>query len=134
MRGLTTAASLWTVAAVGLAVGGGLYLAAVSATVLILIILAGIRPIERHFWKRRTQATISLVIERGAVSFADIEEVLREAGIELKQVVIRQGKIPEESCIDLQLEQSSENEGRTVLARLSDLAGVRAITRDDRRR
>ena len=41
VRGLTTAASLWSVAAVGLAAGGGLYLAAFSATVIILIILAG---------------------------------------------------------------------------------------------
>ena len=33
IRGLTTAASLWTVAAIGLAVGGGLYTGAVAATV-----------------------------------------------------------------------------------------------------
>jgi len=45
VRGLTTAASVWTVAAVGLAVGGGLYFAAISATVLILVILAGIKPL-----------------------------------------------------------------------------------------
>ena len=32
VRGLTTAASLWTVAAVGLAVGGGLYVAAATTT------------------------------------------------------------------------------------------------------
>jgi len=36
VRGLTTAASLWTVAAIGLAVGGGLYVEAVFATILIL--------------------------------------------------------------------------------------------------
>jgi putative Mg2+ transporter-C (MgtC) family protein len=36
VHGLTTAASLWTVAAVGLAVGSGLYVAAVTATVLVL--------------------------------------------------------------------------------------------------
>ena len=42
VHGLTTAASLWTVAAVGLAVGSGLYVAAVTATVLVLVILAGI--------------------------------------------------------------------------------------------
>jgi putative Mg2+ transporter-C (MgtC) family protein len=41
VRGLTTAASLWSVAAVGLAVGGGLYLAALWGTALILIILSG---------------------------------------------------------------------------------------------
>ena len=133
VRGLTTAASLWTVAAVGLAVGGGLYLAAVSATVLILIILAGIRPIERRFWKRQAQASLSLVVERGVVTLAEIEDILREAGVTLRQVVIRRGSTPEESCIDLLLEQSSEGESRTALARLSDLAGVRAITRDDRR-
>ena len=46
IKGLTTAASIWTVAAVGLAVGGGLYLAASTSTVIILIILAGIKPIE----------------------------------------------------------------------------------------
>src|SRR5665213_1108673 len=33
IRGLTTAASLWTIAAVGLAVGGGMYVAAVATTV-----------------------------------------------------------------------------------------------------
>src|ERR1700761_6091081 len=46
VKGLTTAASIWTVAAVGLAVGGGLYLAASASTVIILIILAGIKPLE----------------------------------------------------------------------------------------
>src|ERR1700733_5513213 len=46
VKGLTTAASLWAVAAVGLAVGGGLHFAAIAATVIILAILAGLKPIE----------------------------------------------------------------------------------------
>ena len=49
VRGLTTAASLWSVAAIGLAVGGGLYTASIAATIIILIILAGIKPLERRF-------------------------------------------------------------------------------------
>src|ERR1041384_8355987 len=39
VRGLTTAASVWTVAGIGLAVGGGLYVAAGTATLLTLLIL-----------------------------------------------------------------------------------------------
>ena len=39
IRGLTTAAGLWTVAAIGLATGGGMYFAAATATVVVLIIL-----------------------------------------------------------------------------------------------
>src|SRR6202789_4183621 len=49
VRGLTTAASLWAVAAIGLAVGGGLYIASVAATAIILIILAGLKPLEERF-------------------------------------------------------------------------------------
>jgi hypothetical protein len=36
IRGLTTAASIWTVAAIGLAIGGGLYFAGVVSTLIIL--------------------------------------------------------------------------------------------------
>jgi len=39
IRGLTTAASLWTVTIVGLAVGAGLFLAGLTATVILLLIL-----------------------------------------------------------------------------------------------
>ena len=46
VRGLTTAASIWTVAGIGLAVGGGLYFAGVASTLIILIILAGVKPLE----------------------------------------------------------------------------------------
>ena len=50
IRGLTTAASLWAGSAVGLAVGGGLYLAAIATTLLILLILAGVKPLKTKFF------------------------------------------------------------------------------------
>ncbi|MFH1442156.1 MAG: MgtC/SapB family protein [Candidatus Omnitrophota bacterium] len=46
VRGLTTAASLWVVAGVGLAVGCGFYIAAVTTTVLALMVLFILRRIE----------------------------------------------------------------------------------------
>lgn len=46
VRGLTTAASLWVVAGMGLAVGCGFYLAAVTTTVLALMVLFILRQIE----------------------------------------------------------------------------------------
>ena len=39
VRGLTTAASIWVVAAIGLAVGAGLYKVAVVATVIVVVVL-----------------------------------------------------------------------------------------------
>ncbi|MBO5115474.1 MAG: MgtC/SapB family protein, partial [Peptococcaceae bacterium] len=40
VRGLTTAASLWVVAAIGLAVGAGMYLTAISTTFFLFLILS----------------------------------------------------------------------------------------------
>jgi len=46
VRGLTTAASLWVVAAIGLAVGCGFYQAGLFATVLTVIVLFFLRYLE----------------------------------------------------------------------------------------
>ncbi len=62
VRGLTTAASLWTVAAVGLAVGGGMYMPAVAATVLILGILLLLKPLENRLYPERRRIH-SFVVE-----------------------------------------------------------------------
>src|ERR1700733_10025239 len=68
VRGLTTAASLWSVAAIGLAVGGGLYTASIAATLIILIILAGIKPLEEWYQRRNTTHKIRLIVDGGKMS------------------------------------------------------------------
>jgi putative Mg2+ transporter-C (MgtC) family protein len=52
VRGLTTAASIWTVAAVGMATGAGFYIAATGTTVLVLVILFLSRLEERMELKK----------------------------------------------------------------------------------
>ncbi|HEV8252692.1 MAG TPA: MgtC/SapB family protein [Candidatus Limnocylindria bacterium] len=52
IRGLTTAASLWSVAAIGMAAGAGMVTIAVVGTVLILVVLALLDRIE-EFARRR---------------------------------------------------------------------------------
>ena len=46
IRGLTTAASLWSVAAIGTAAGAGLYVVAIIGTLLILVILSILDRVE----------------------------------------------------------------------------------------
>lgn len=53
VRGLTTAASLWATAGIGMAVGGGLYSVAVVATLLTLIGLEAIGYVFKKFGARR---------------------------------------------------------------------------------
>lgn len=48
VRGLTTAAGIWMVAAIGMAVGVGMYVIAFIATLLILVILVWLEKIEHR--------------------------------------------------------------------------------------
>ena len=52
VHGLTTAASIWVVAAIGMAVGFGFYVPAVFTTLLILSMLFFLRPIEKKLFHR----------------------------------------------------------------------------------
>ena len=52
VTGLTTAATLWVVAAIGMVVGSGAYVEATGATVLVLVILIPLRVVERWTAKR----------------------------------------------------------------------------------
>ena len=68
IRGLTTASGLWTVAAIGLATGGGLYFAAGATTIIALIILWAIKPLEERFSRKFKSISIRVVAKPGADS------------------------------------------------------------------
>lgn len=55
IEGLTTAAGLWIVAGIGIAVAAKFYLIAVFTTLLAIIILAGLRAFEERFMEENSQ-------------------------------------------------------------------------------
>jgi putative Mg2+ transporter-C (MgtC) family protein len=55
VRGLTTAASIWVVAAIGMVVGFGYFFVGAFTTALVLITLVLIRPLERRLFHRSKQ-------------------------------------------------------------------------------
>jgi putative Mg2+ transporter-C (MgtC) family protein len=59
VRGLTTAASIWVVASIGMAVGFGYYGLAVFTTVIVIVMLVAIRPLENRFVRNRRYRRVS---------------------------------------------------------------------------
>jgi putative Mg2+ transporter-C (MgtC) family protein len=92
VKGLTTAASLWTVAALGLAVGSGLYVPAVACAVIVLLILVALKPVEDHFWKGRSSSLIEVRAPRGVVSAGFLEEILTWRASQVTQLIVRQSE------------------------------------------
>ena len=74
MKGLTTAASIWTVAAIGLAVGGGLYLAG-CFNHHYFDHPGGIKPLEEAYRSRNQSCQLKIEVDNGSLT----PELLRDA-------------------------------------------------------
>jgi putative Mg2+ transporter-C (MgtC) family protein len=134
VRGLTTAASLWSVAAVGLAVGGGMYTASIAATIIILIILAGIKPLERRFITAKQRRQLTMLVERGTLTFHSLHDELGTASPRVKQFVMQQSDDANECDeVIITLHRVSNAEYESICARLRRLQGVREFRGDDGR-
>jgi putative Mg2+ transporter-C (MgtC) family protein len=83
VRGLTTASGLWTVAAIGLATGGGMYFAASVTTAIALIILWGLKPIEKKFFDRFKETSIKIITNNSAKSIEVVNKVFQNALLEI---------------------------------------------------
>ncbi|MEG6584922.1 MgtC/SapB family protein [Dendrosporobacter sp. 1207_IL3150] len=89
VRGLTTAASLWVVSGVGLAVGSGYYLAAVVTTALVFITLTVLTKVEHRVCTIDT-VTLAVTAANQPGQLGSICSVLGQYGISIVDVKIEE--------------------------------------------
>jgi len=86
VRGLTTAACLLTVAAIGLAVGCGYWLAAVVTTCLTLLSLTVFQKVERRFSKGKSRRRFIVQAKDSATLVSQLEGILQQANIGIQEL------------------------------------------------
>lgn len=86
IRGITTAAIIWTTAALSLAVGFGMYVPALFAFMLALVGLKAFQKVEDFFFPAAKIKNIGLVYKGGEVDIAHIKEILSENGIVMRDM------------------------------------------------
>ena len=125
IQGLTTAASLWLVAALGLAAGGGMYLetaTAASASLIVLILLRRVEDRRGRLMLRRVE------LKLGNATLRDrIMEELHAMGVPVVEAEYQRDFQTNESGLLLDLHLSNENELTKILARLEAIPEVRSL-------
>jgi len=92
VRGLTTAAAIWVVAAIGLACGIGMLSEAVAATILALIVLIVLHLVEQRLLHRQLSTVQHIRIETSAVTGEFIGEIYNtcaRTGASIQKVGVR---------------------------------------------
>jgi putative Mg2+ transporter-C (MgtC) family protein len=124
IRGLTTAATLWAVAAIGMAVGAGYYAAAVITTVVVIVSLWPLRILAYRMFTRVRPEERPLEIELpSGASAQPVLAAVEDLGAEVESFQLERSR--DGLLVILRAEfPSGANE---ALRRLADIEDVRAV-------
>lgn len=126
VRGLTTAAGLWTVAAIGLAAGAGLYVAALLATGIAWGILAVLKLVEGRLFVRGRHRRIRLQTVPRAVILGELESDIADQQLQLVQLSVRHHEDADE--IELVFHRGvSDAQMMRLMQRLRELDGLKSV-------
>lgn len=124
VQGLTTAAGLWLVSAIGLAAGGGMYLVALFSTAVGVFGLTLMRRLEeKHVLRRR----MSIVIEGGVEGVGRVIDELKRLGVSPSDIDYESHVRERRTTVSLDIRLSANADARFVVSAVEGQAGVERV-------
>lgn len=129
VRGLTTAASLWVVAGIGLAVGSGYVEAALITTALVIITLEILSRIERFC---RGESYISFVIDiiDKPGQIGEIGKFFESIGLRIRAIKIEE-QFSDHLILSIEVKLSEKVHYEEVITGIMEIDGVVLVRRDN---
>jgi len=120
ISGLTTAATLWAVAAIGLAIGSGFYLPGITTTLIVLLSTLLLNKLESRFWlaKRSGNLKVSLLVQRSTSELEPINAIFEQSDMKIRQMRIAR-----------EAEESGDRSGEVWLEYLVDASNNKSFHR-----
>ncbi|WP_028609121.1 MgtC/SapB family protein [Paenibacillus harenae] len=88
VSGLTTAASLWVSAAIGLAAGAGFYVGAVIATLLVVISLFALNKLEKRFSRGKMLHELKITVDKNSSGLNYVLKYLNTNGMQINKIAV----------------------------------------------
>lgn len=124
IRGLTTAASLWCVSGIGLAIGCGYYIGASIATVLSVATLVLLEYFEKNFLSPKA-ASIEVTFKNEPGEMAKLCNIIEEMGIAIHNVDVELDEEKHLVHFAVAISYDSKNYSRdAILENLTNTPGI----------
>lgn len=130
--GLTTAANIWAVAAVGLAAGGGMFTAAVAATAIILVVLTLMKWVEDRIAVGHGLRVVSLLAETPEAADRVLRSAFVEAGWDVPSLKVRPGDRPGTRRVEAMVVGLTDSSLLALTAKLQAAEGVLEVSYEGR--
>ena len=128
VRGLTTAASIWAVAGIGIAIGSGFYIGAYAATALVLFTLFFLTRAERAMFRKDWYKLMVVRCKGHIQQLQAVRSVLAEYKAEIRDFEIKKQPGSENVAIELNLKLLSDRQDDQILSRIMRIKGVKSAS------
>ena len=91
--GLTSAATIWVVAAIGVALGAGHYYEALGTTLLVILVLRGLGRVEAIISRQSTRSHLTVHARPEPAALEDLEALVRRTGLDVERVESRRENV-----------------------------------------
>ena len=125
IKGLTTASGLWTVAAIGLATGGGMYFAAIATTVIAIIILWALKPLEMMYLKKNKQKVLKITTQTESSNNEIFKKILTNSAIKIQNFSFEKNE--DELVYQLEFENENTVVLDDIINEIKQLSSVKSI-------
>jgi putative Mg2+ transporter-C (MgtC) family protein len=126
IRGLTTAATLWVVAAIGMTVGAGEYATAIGTAILVIVVLVLLRRVERILFRRISEQVVRIEMEPLPRFLEQVEEIFAAGGFVVETLEVE--KHPDVFVTSFRA-SGPRGRWRRTLHELLEAPGVRKVSR-----
>jgi len=128
IRGLSTAASIWAAAAIGIIVGVGFYIAAMGATVLTVVLMTGFKHLEMGLPHRR-QLKLMLTVDGPDVLPPDhLPGFLKDFGYSISDLAMKCERTEKQRSYDLVLHSDATHNFNELAEALDIIPGVASFS------
>lgn len=129
VRGLTTAASLWMVAAIGLAIGAGMLKIGIASTVVMLITLITFHGWEKRFpvANRNSRRFLRVIVKNEPDAITKLFVYLADRQVKVRTINVKNNNLQDNVVVELYLKINKELDVNEIILGLQAVDSVVSI-------
>ncbi len=127
VHGLTTAATIWTVSAIGVVIGSGFYLTAFLVTILLVFILNIFKHVSGHIKNKIKLSSFSLTTKNKLSIVTNIKNIVMECGINHFEWSVK--KVKSGYTIELSI-SSTDIKKKKFMEKIMEMDGISEFSSD----
>ena len=127
VKGLTTAASIWVVAALGLTIGAGMYFGALIGTAILLVALIALDIIEKKLFPGKYIKRLHIHTKNTDLSPNYFKQILKKHKVAIRTIDVEQNYEEKKISYFLTVQISEKVKLNELTAELGSIPGIKRV-------